>query len=223
MSGISVGWRARVAALAVAAALPALLVLPGTTVSGQPRAASSKPTIVLEHGAWADDRSCRESSSGCRSGASPSSSARPAARTGRRRRLGLPGELLGEDPGPHRPGRSLVRRHGHHQRRVGNPNVKAWSTSTPISPTRATARRSHHRFVSASTPPRASSRYPPPALSTSTSRWPRTRLHRLRPVLRQRRAAGRGGRPGRRTAAALRSRPGRSIRAAGVVHYTCGR
>ena len=57
MSGISVGWRARVAALAVAAALPALLVLPGTTASGQPRAASSKPTIVLEHGAWADGSS----------------------------------------------------------------------------------------------------------------------------------------------------------------------
>jgi pimeloyl-ACP methyl ester carboxylesterase len=57
MSDIRLSWRARAGAVAIAAALAALIVLPGMTASGQPRAHSIKPTIVLEHGAWADGSS----------------------------------------------------------------------------------------------------------------------------------------------------------------------
>ena len=39
------------------AAIAALVVLPGMNASGQPSASSTQPTIVLEHGAWADGSS----------------------------------------------------------------------------------------------------------------------------------------------------------------------
>jgi pimeloyl-ACP methyl ester carboxylesterase len=58
MSDIFARWRARAVATAIAAAaIAALIVLPGMNASGQPSASSTKPTIVLEHGAWADGSS----------------------------------------------------------------------------------------------------------------------------------------------------------------------
>jgi pimeloyl-ACP methyl ester carboxylesterase len=57
MSDNHFSWRARAGAVAIAVALAVLIVLPGMTASGEPRAASTKPTIVLEHGAWADGSS----------------------------------------------------------------------------------------------------------------------------------------------------------------------
>ena len=155
-----------------AAAVAALLVLPGMTASGQPSASSSKPTIVLEHGAWADGSSWegvvhRLQKQGFTVLVPPDPLRGPVA-GGDSAYLA---SYLAKIPGPivlvgHSYGGMVIT-----DAAVGNPNVKALvyvdayipdegNRSAPLPPGR----------VSASTPPRASSRYPSPAVSTSTSR-----------------------------------------------------
>ena len=49
-----------------------------------------------------------------------------------------PGRLPGHHPRTGRPGRALLRRHGHHQRRHRQPTSRPWSTTTPTSRRQAT-------------------------------------------------------------------------------------
>src|SRR5712692_9716057 len=112
--------RIRIMLIAVVLAVAGLLVSVSQIAPARAAAAHAaggggpKPTIVLEHGAWADGSSW-DGVIGLLQAEGYTVYARPAARPGER--LRHPGRLPQHNPRPGHPGRALLRRDGHHQRR----------------------------------------------------------------------------------------------------------